>query len=264
MSYNYLSHLTLLFVFLAQTAFASDLAREQRIAEQIEDSILDGDVVWIEADNSKFISILMDAQTDKQKGAVILLHGSGANPNWPDIIYPLRTQLTEFGWTTLSLQMPVASADAKDSEWNAIIPEAFPRISKAIEQLQQKGISNIILLGHSFGAQMAIEYTSSSNAKPIQALVVIGLSSGKQSTAMESLRKINIPTLDVWGSDDMRSVIQSARWRQTTMHSRAEKPVYRQIEVAGADHMFAGSDNILLSHVKSWIHKNAMGTEQAR
>jgi len=48
-----------LLLLLLQTAslLASDLDKEKRWADQIVDSILDGDPVWLVADDHKFLSI---------------------------------------------------------------------------------------------------------------------------------------------------------------------------------------------------------------
>ena len=85
----------------------SDTAKERRWAEQVIDGLLDGDDVWLIDDSGhEFLGILTEG--DRSSGhAVVLLHGVGVHPNWPDVIYPLRAGLLERHITTLSLQMPI-------------------------------------------------------------------------------------------------------------------------------------------------------------
>ena len=39
------------------TSYGSDLEREKRIADEIVDAIIDGDAVFLEANNNEFLSI---------------------------------------------------------------------------------------------------------------------------------------------------------------------------------------------------------------
>ncbi|TNF34101.1 MAG: DUF3530 family protein, partial [Gammaproteobacteria bacterium] len=111
----------------SSTAFASDLAREKRLASEIIDSIMDGEATTLVAGSHEFLSIYTESDVDSPKGAVLILHGRGYHPNWPEVVYPLRTGLPEHGWHTLSIQLPVLAADAKYYDYVPIFPEAFPR-----------------------------------------------------------------------------------------------------------------------------------------
>ena len=55
---------------------AADLAREARIASQIEDAILDGEPVRLQAGEVRFLAIYTPASTDETRGAAVILHGS--------------------------------------------------------------------------------------------------------------------------------------------------------------------------------------------
>ena len=99
--------------FASPLALASDLAREKRLAEQNEDLIFDGEVIYLESVAHEFMNVYMETEAEKVKGAVIILHGRGFHPDWPKVVRPLRTGLTEDGWDTLSMQMPVLEKQAK-------------------------------------------------------------------------------------------------------------------------------------------------------
>ncbi len=81
-------------------AAASDLPKERRWADQIVDSVMVGDVVWLRTGDHRFLGLYTPATTFRTRGGVILMHGTGVHPNWRDVIFPLRTELPERGWAT--------------------------------------------------------------------------------------------------------------------------------------------------------------------
>jgi pimeloyl-ACP methyl ester carboxylesterase len=254
----------LLLVFLSTTAYCADLAREKRISEQITDAILQGEPLWLEAENRRFLAIHTGAETPKTLGGVILLHGMGAHPDWPEVIHPLRTGLPGLGWETLSIQLPVASGSADAKDYLKLIPEAWPRISAAITyMLQERNNSNLILIGHSLGAHTALEFLVKVPAKEIQALVMIGLPTppdDRGEPVMEALSKIKLPLFDLYGSRDLDSVLETAdRRRQVIMKSG--NPAFRQYRMEGADHFFNGLEAPLIKQVNGWLRKVASGDE---
>ncbi len=246
----------ILSLLLADMAGASDLIREHRIAEQIEDAILVGEPLKLQAGELEFMAIHTEAETDQPKGGVIILHGRGAHPDWVDVVQPLRSELPEFGWETLSLQMPVAASDAGDGAYRALVPEAFPRIEAGVRYFKDRGVANILLLGHSLGGRMAVDYVATGGAGEIKALVVVGLSIHKDENgaALRSLEKIDLPILDVYGSRDLDAVYKTAKERANAAR-RAGNTAYRQIEVQGADHFFNGLSNTLVARVRAWIDR---------
>lgn len=257
--YISLSNFSLLAILMLWgSAHASDLVRELRITEEIEESILVGEAIRLQAGDIEFLAIYSEAETANTKGAVILLHSRGAHPNWVDVIQPLRSELPSSGWETLSLQMPVAAAEAPDWIWLELIPEAFPRIKAGIEFLMQRKRRKIALLGHSFGARMGAEFLATVKPQEIGSFVAIGLPANRKeqdSGTLGALKKINIPLLDIYGSQDISQVLESARARAAAA-LQAKNSNYRQIEVAGADHFFNGLDDLLVAQVRAWLERN--------
>lgn len=88
-------------------AHASDTAKEKRWADQVVDSLMVGDAEWLKVGKSKVLSLYTEHTAEKAQGAAIILHGVGVHPNWDQIIRPVRSQLPEYGWSTLSIQMPI-------------------------------------------------------------------------------------------------------------------------------------------------------------
>src|SRR3989339_458094 len=98
-------------------ASAADYAREKKWADEVLPSVLTGDPVWLELSSGhKFLTLYTEAPN--AKAGVIVVHGMGVHADW-GLISPLRQQLPEHGYATLSVQMPVLKADAKEAEYPA-------------------------------------------------------------------------------------------------------------------------------------------------
>ena len=238
---------------------ASDLEREQRWAEQVVDAILTGEVEMLEAGGHEFLSIYTESDSESPKGGVFLGHGIGVHPDWPDVINPLREQLPEHGWSTLSLQMPVLQADAKVPDYYAIFDEVPPRIDAGIRFLQEQGIDNIVIVAHSLGAQMAAYWLASADEPPVLGLVAIGLSGTRQAEDGDVpawISGIMLPMLDLYGENDLPAVKETVGERAAAAR-RAGNEAYTQVEIAGAGHMFQGRNEALLEAVVNWLDENA-------
>jgi len=240
-------------------AVASDLEREQRWAEQVVDAILTGEAEMLDADGQEFLSIYTEADSEPLKGGVILIHGIGVHPDWPDVINPLREQLPEHGWSTLSLQMPVLAADAGVSDYYPIFNEVPPRIDAGIRFLQEQGIDNIVIVAHSLGAQMATWWLARTEDPPVLGLVAIGLAGTRLADNGDVpawISGITLPMLDLYGEDDLPAVKETVAER-TAAAARAGNKAYTQVEIAGAGHMFQGRNEALVEAVVNWLDDNA-------
>ena len=245
--------LCLMAAFFLQPAWASNAAREIRMAEEIVDAILDGDAEMLTADGNEFLSIYTEAE--QARGAVVIMHGRGFHPDWIDAVKPLRVGLVEHGWNTLSIQMPVLDKTAKYYDYEPIFPEATPRIKAAIDFLRQKGNQKIILLAHSCGAHMAMQYVRTEGDKNFDAYVGIGMGATDFQQPMRQpfpLDKISKPMLDVYGSDDYPAVQRMAPIRLHQLRIGGH-PYSQQIVIPRADHYFTDQGRPLVEAVSRWL-----------
>ncbi len=250
----------LLVLFSSQQPGASDFAIEERIAEQLLKNKLNGSAVWLKTGNQKFLSLYMEASGPKIHGAVIILHGMAGHPDWPNIIAPLRTGLPEFGWSTLSLQMPLLPPDASVAEYVPLLNEVPPRIIPAIKFFHSKGIYNVVIIGHGLGATMGASFLASGSRSASVVTAFAGIGMGAHSDYPEFvisnyLAKINIPIFDLYGSRDLNSVMNYVHPRFLASR-RAKNKAYRQRGVSGADHFFTGMNKTLIKHIKNWLNKS--------
>ena len=239
---------------------ASDLKKEQRWADQVVDAIMVGEAVWLNDGTSRFLNLYTENNAEKEYGAAIIVHGMGVHPNWPDIIHPLRSQLAELGWHTLSVQMPILPNDAKDDEYAPLFPGVAPRLRAAEKFFTDKGIKNIVIVAHSLGATMAANYLAN-NKNSTQAMVAIGATGAffkvEKLNFFDSLKKFKIPLMEIYGGEDMNVVMDSAR-QKAQIAKQANIKGYIQIKVPGANHFFTGKEEQLIQHVNKWLIKNSV------
>lgn len=247
---------------VAADAKTSDYAKEKRWADQIVDGLLVGDAVWLQAGDHKFLGIYAEQTADKPLGGAIVLHGSGVHPDWGDVIQPLRSELPDHGWSTLSLQLPVLANEAKYKEYAPLFADVPARIDAGIAYLREQGVQNVVIVAHSLGSAMAASYLAGKNggAGSITAFVAVGMSARKnmikEMDTLAFLKKINIPTLDLYGSQDLEAVLASVKLREQAARM-APNPKYEQRRVEGANHFFHGLEGDLVRVVRSWLSKHA-------
>ncbi|RCX31346.1 alpha/beta fold hydrolase [Thioalbus denitrificans] len=249
--------LGLLALLAAPCAMASDLAKEQRWADQIVDALIDGEAIRLEAGATPFLGILTEA--DGASRAAIVLHGIGAHPDWPQVVQPLRARLPEHGWTTLSLQLPILGNEAAGEDYLPLMDEVAPRLDAGIAYLKERGYGTVVVVAHSMGAAMASDYLAGGD-RGVAAFVGIGMGAGAtrpgRTDNARSLARITLPVLDLYGSADLEDVVGSAGLRAAAA-AQAGNDAYTRQQVDGANHFFDGRDDALLAAVSGWLEANA-------
>lgn len=225
---------------------ASDYARERKWADEITPGLVVGDAVQIEDAQNKHRFLALLAPAEQPKAAVILAHGLGVHPDW-GLIGDLRARLVDAGYTTLSVQMPVLSADAKAERYAATYPEAAARINAAIDYLRKQGYAKVAVVSHSMGSRMVNAWATQNPAAPIVAWVAIGMVGD-----FADLKGSRYPILDLYGQRDLPAVLSSAPQRAAILKHRAGS---QQVSVPGSDHFFEGHDKPLLANVSGFLDR---------
>ena len=213
-----------------------DYEREKRWSDQIVPAVLVGDVVWIKQKSGhEFLAIY--TQAEKPRGAVVIGHGRGWNPDF-ELYGALRVKLAEQGYTTLAIQLPVLGPGAKVGDYLPTYPDAEERYALAARFLQDKGFDKIAIVSHSLGATMANQYLIHANSTPVKAWVFIGIING-----LEEMFRIKIPVLDVFGSKDWEITQVGAYERKKQIQ---KVPGSEQVIVPDAQHFFEGREEELV------------------
>ena len=225
---------------------APDYAREKRWAEEITPALVVGDAVYLtQKSGHKFLAVY--TPVTQSRAAVITVHGLGVHPDW-GLIGALRSGLSDAGYTTLSVQMPVLESGALAEAYPPLFPDAAERLQAAVAFLNAKGYRNIALASHSMGSTMSNFFLANTPDPGVAAWVSIGINPATY-TQQEKLR---VPILDIYGERDFPQVLQRAAARATVLRTLKGSA---QIEVAGADHYFAGSERELVQQVRQFLDR---------
>lgn len=236
----------------AQTT--SNIKREKNWADQVVDSVVVGEPVWLSARRHKFLALYAPPAQAGNRG-VILIHGRGVHPAW-GFIDNLRADLAEAGYHTLSLQVPILAADAPFGAYGKTFPEAFERVDAGVQYLKTKGVGRVALLGHSTGAMTAVSYAAKYPQAPVTGIVAIGLSTfpngpdTMQPAIM--LKSVRIPVLDIYGSNDLHEVLSYSEARRTAAQAAGNKG-YSAVRVPDANHFFTDQYEALKKQIVEWL-----------
>jgi pimeloyl-ACP methyl ester carboxylesterase len=254
---QYMLLISLLYAFTANAASKSDLAKEKRWEEQIVPSILVGEAITLTADDVEFLGLYAEPATEQEKGAVILLHGIGVHPAWPDVIEPLRMELPDYGWHTLSLQMPILGNEAESKDYAPLFPEVPARIQAGVDFLKSKGIRNIVLAGHSLGSTMGSYYLALKKDPEVRVFAILsggpGVPGDARMDSLANFQKItDVAILDVYGSEDREFVLDAVSARKKLS---ADMPGsrYQPLEIDGAGHFYQKKQQELVTGISNGL-----------
>jgi hypothetical protein len=215
--------------------------REKRLESQNADSVMEGDVEYLQADGKKVFSIFMEGEesdnNNKADVGIILLHTRGTHPNEEKTIKPLRINLAEHGYNTLSVQMPVLEKSAKYYDYVPILSHSHSRIKAAIDFYKKMGIKKIVFISHGCGGHMLMSYIDKFGDKDINGVIGIGMgATDTNQTVVKQypLATMQAPVLDVIGSKDYGSV--KSHFKTRLPHLKLGNKNSKQVVLKGNKH----------------------------
>ncbi len=237
-----------------------DRAREQRMDDEIRESILDGQPLDLETKYGRsFLAIYTEASETPARGTVIVLHGRGFHPDWQTVVHPLRVGLTGHGWNTLSIQLPVLDKEAKYFDYLPVFSDAMPRIEAAIAAARERSAGRVVLLAHSCGSHMAQHWMltrGKAATEQFDAFIGIGMGATDYGQPMQepfALDRLSVPILDVYGDHDYPAVQRLAKDRLAALKAGGNRKS-KQVVVPG-DHYYIDHQNDLVEAVAAWLNE---------
>ncbi len=247
------------------------------------------EIKWLTAANEKFIALYQDDFTGTLRGGVILLHDMGGHPDWPEVISPLRQSLPKHGWSTLSIQLPALEKGGQISDYADAITTATARIKAAIDYFRNINNSNIVLLGYGLGSVIGASFLATDADSGITAFIGISMPAYQEGESWmdltTSIEQMNLPMLDLYGSNDLANVInfadkralaarrgglKASKNRQFSAFERSATATgafsktagfiaYRKFLISGANHSFRGHEALLIKRIVGWLKHHASG-----
>jgi pimeloyl-ACP methyl ester carboxylesterase len=221
-----------------------DYAREQRWAAQVAPGLVVGDAVYLAAPPAaKFLGIYTAAE--RPRGAVLLAHGPGLHPDH-GITGELRVALADGGFSTLSLQMPVLSAENDDGgAYRQLFPQAAERIAAGVKFLNDKGFARVALVTHAMGSGMAYEYLRRRRDAPVAAWAALSFYG-----VFEEVERAPYPILDLYCSGDYRGIRGPAAERKRILDT---VPGSRQLAAPDGGRFLAGGEKTVIREVQQFL-----------
>jgi predicted esterase len=228
---------------------------EAVLTESLVGIYSDKEAVWLSADDQLFLGLYRESVNLPANRAIVILHGMGAHADWPEVITPLRTRLPVMGWTTLSIQLPVLAPQTSLSDYGASISQTTLRIRAAIKYLQYHGYVDIVLLGYSFGASLAVNYLQA-GPDDIRAFAGISMQEfpflSPPFRLVDSLGRVKVPVLDIYAGLDFSDVLRSVDDRRLAA-SKGGNVAYQQQVIKGSDHYYTGRQDELVDTIMVWL-----------
>ena len=264
----------------------SQINRISALTEQISKES-PNEIELLTFQDTQFLSLYRPAQGNDQQGCIIMLHGNNEHPNWPNVINPIRVSMTKNSWCTLSIEIPDSmnkealsfiqnkttaaneeelSTDKTDED-KILLPNEdviFGRINTSIDFLNQKGVTDISLLGYGTGATYALKYSinnlESGALMLISATMPNKISPYPFATMLANSRQA---ILDYYIEPNQLDK-QYANARLTSMSQRETKtPLYTQIKVT-SNSQYAIDEKQLLRRVRGFLKQNTKQSEQLK
>ena len=209
----------------------------------------------LDADGHPFLGIHTEADSGGPRRAVIVLHGRGFHPDWPEVAAPLRIELPEHGWETLSLQMPVLGKSAKYYDYVPISPLPFPVYGPA---------SNISAPGRcrpscsppiAAASTWRWAYVGEHGDAAFDGF--IGIEWGDRlRPAMRGpfpLETMSVPLLDLFGDEDYPAVLKEGPGRLAAIRAAGAPAVRPNASSRAPGHFFRDMDDELVDAVAEWL-----------
>ncbi len=258
---------------------AAQTAIEKQWRQQLSQQQLSGERLELEAGGSKFLAIYQHYQSKKEYGAAIVLHDKAMHPDWQKVVQPLRLQLADKGWNTLSIQLPIQGKALDLEALTKFYADGAARVAAAVDYLRQKKVANIFIIAYGRGGYPAFSYVvnvletaDKETTASIKGLVLVSHSSyigqpvakgqkphPENTAAM--IEKLKIPLLDIYGSYDNLAVLNSSQAKRAAANHAGID--FSQQQVLHADHFYQAQQQQLVQRIHGWMRRQIKSYRQA-
>ncbi len=200
-------------------------------------------------------SVYLNGETNV---GVVLLHGHGGTADG-NVVGPLMRMFNaEFGFHTLSLDLPQVTGMSVGPQLAAAYAPRYPEVEKLIEQgidylAREKNVKTVYLAGFSAGTRMMTAYLAKHPTQTLAGYVSVSTSCGgpEPMDSNDNLTRVEVPVLDIYGTGSPNDVSCAAGRKNLA----AVTDRYKMVQVAGAPHNFRGYEPQLSARVAEWMRE---------
>jgi len=232
------------------------LNNEQQLASHFPSE----EVLWLEHESGKFLALKRDYLAATHHGVAILISDVSAPINYTIDIEPLRTNINQYGWSTLAINAPkvtllnTAQEPATDSKattvqesekaesvksMNGESPYAAALISRVISAQKWAATrsKNVILIIQGKQVAYLINALTQQHLHPVKAIVLLDAAGAVMSQKEQSyptsftqlsteLSQLKMPLLDIYHMKNQRTDSIMATRKKMSMKEKQKN--YRQ------------------------------------
>ena len=251
------------------------IALEQRNMKLLAATQAPATVVWQEAMELQFLSLYEQDFTGNPVGAILILNAEGQHSNWPETSRRIRLSLPEFGWNTLSTQLPpprpepVPPGEAEAAAQIDVEALSLARLHRSIEYLHERGQFNIILIGNGVGAARAACYISElpassqpSQSRLIRAMVFVNARNripGSDKQLQDCLPDPAVPVLDIYTGGQQRDHLEAEQRLKSSR--RRGFAIYQQLHFPDPGQTTSQGENLLSRRIRGFLDRHAKGVK---
>ncbi len=304
----------LVFVFLPFSAIAADKADidtapvEAGLDTQENDNIMIRQIQPITGFQTLTVAgqdinaTFLEETLGEPHGAIVLFHDQGEDLESRGIVTPLRHEMLQYGWSTLSVTLDypftpnillaiepeadassaIAPAANKDEATSTETASSANTDLAKTDEVKKDEPPVLPPIANKQRIEAAIEFLK---AKDIKRIIFLGHGTGG-NVAIDSLATIttpisalilvgtprlanndefktfNQPILDIYGDQDLEGVVAAVMDRKVVM-KRSDNIRYTSREIIGANHVFYGLEPMLISTVRGWLHATFVKQEKS-
>ncbi len=238
------SLLALMLAACAQ-ALAADYAREERWAQEIAPAIVVGDAVYLSTPSRPRVFAILAEPRGHAKGR----RRHRSRPRRPSGLGIERRDPHEARRRGLrhAVRADAGARVRRHARRLSRDAAAKPRerIAAAIRYLREKGVAQVAIVSHSFGATMANAYLARPDAMAIDAWVAIGMFGTFDGKPKE-------PVLDIVAERDFDEVRAAATLRA---RDPPQTKCSRQMTIADTDHYFDDKQAELAAAIAAFLER---------
>ena len=212
--------------------------------------------VSLQDGKQRFKGLFLEAEGETREGALLILPDLDRGPDERKVLQPLRLHLPTQGWATLTLELPGSLSPFTEESYGKLIVANRRRIRLGFHHLLQRGFERIVVIGHGFGALMAVSWASVDKENLPEGLIVLNLTPyhppGGEGPMLQHLQKIRVPILDLYSGKSHARVLRYsvARKRAGQLSGNV---MYRQLLLEHANHDFTPYTEAMLRVVRNWL-----------